>query len=269
MSVSFAEKNWSELEKSVISGATVLIPVGILEEHGPHLPVNCDAVIAERVTVAAAEKLAGEIEVLVLPTIWTGYTAKELMRWPGTVRIGTRTFLELTKDITLSLLDMGFRRICFVNGHGQHPALLETVIREIADERGVYLASADVAKLAAEKFTEVRRSPPGGAIHGCEFETSLMLYLEPSLVDMSKAHNSDMMRYASPFIPGDGFAGSKKVFVSTWGLQRSQSGIYGDPTVASKETGQVVFEAAVEKLMEWVREFQGIGVRDEMMKDEK
>ncbi|PIU93156.1 MAG: hypothetical protein COZ06_31335 [Armatimonadetes bacterium CG_4_10_14_3_um_filter_66_18] len=258
VSILYAEKTSEELQQFIDATGTVLIPVGILEEHGAHLPVNCDVVIAERVALAAAEKLKGRVEVLVLPSVWTGYTALLLQEWAGTIRVPTRVFTDVVKHVCLSLIDMGLRRILCVNGHGQHPALLETAAREIADETEVYIASADVAKLAAASFQQVRRSTPGGAIHGGEFETSLMLHLRPDLVDMAKATDVDMFRAGTELIPGDGFAGGKGYFVSTWGMQESKTGLYGDPTVASAETGEAVFGAAVGRCCQVVLELQDL-----------
>lgn len=256
MSIHFAEKTSEELARLAAENATVLLPVGILEEHGRHLPVNCDVVIAERVAAAAAKRLADGLRVLVLPPVWTGYTALLLQKWAGTVRVPPRVFTDVVKHVCLSLIDMGLRRILCVNGHGQHPALLETAARELADETGVYIASADVARMGAAAFAEVRRSAPGGAIHGGEFETSLMLHLEPSLVDMSKATADDVFHAATDLLPGDGFAGSKQYFFSTWGRQESTTGLYGDPTVASAATGACVFAAAVDRCCQVIEELQ-------------
>ena len=81
-----------------------------------------------------------------------------------------------------------------------------------------------------------------------EYETSLMLYLAEELVDMSKATSQDKLTYFSKFYPD-------KVFWSTWDIQESKTGIYGDPTVASKETGKRIMEATVENYVEFIREF--------------
>jgi creatinine amidohydrolase/Fe(II)-dependent formamide hydrolase-like protein len=128
------------------------------------------------------------------------------------------------------------------------------VAREIADATGVYIACVDVAKMAAGAVAQHRQSAPGGCIHGCEFETSLLMYFGYP-VDRRLCHTEDIFRYASPNIPGDGFAGSKKAFWSTWGIQRSQTGIYGDPTVASAETGELIFNEAVANLVGFCREY--------------
>jgi creatinine amidohydrolase len=236
------------------ANALCLLPIGQVEEHGPHLPTGTDAVIAGRIVEAAAQRLHPDPPTLWLPTVWTGYSGRELQQWPGTVRIRTRVFADLIFDLVGSLVQMGFRKVIAVNGHGHHPGILEMVAREVADELGVYMAVVDVAKLAAEAVRTHRQSAPGGCIHGCEFETALMLHLgEP--VDMSLAPEGDEFRYNSPSVPGDGFAGSKLAFWSTWGIQQSRTGVYGAPALATPEFGAQVYEAAVERLVAFGREY--------------
>ena len=185
---------------------------------------------------------------MVLPALWSGYSGKELTRWPGTIRVRTRVVADVVYDVVHSLTDMGFAKIIIVNGHGHHPAILEMVAREIADDTGVYIAVMDAAKLAAQAVQAHRRSAPGGCIHGGEFETSLMLHLGRP-VDMDLATDEDTFTFESPCFPKDGFAGSKKAFWSTWGIQASKTGIYGTPSVATEEFGRVVFEAMVQELV--------------------
>jgi creatinine amidohydrolase len=256
----FASLTSPQLAETIARQPLAILPVGQIEEHGPHLPVNADAVIAERVATATSERLE-DLPCLLLPTVWSGYSGRELAHWPGTIRVRTRVFADLVFDIVKSLCDMGLTKIVTVNGHGHHPALLEMAAREIADATGVYIACAEVAKMAAPAVTEHRQSPPGGCIHGGEYETSLMLFFgEP--VDMTQAHDRDMFRYASDNFPGDGFAGSKQAFWSTWGLQRSETGIYGDPTCATAEFGKLVFEEAVTNLEAFCREYHGAAAAD-------
>lgn len=251
--------HWPQLTSPEIGAliernALCLLPVGQVEEHGRHLPTGTDAVIAERTVLAAADRLHPDPCTLTLPALWTGYSGRELAAWPGTFRVRTRVVADLVFDVVKSLTDMGFANIILVNGHGHHPAILEMVAREIADETGVYIAVADVAKLAAKAVQEHRQSAPGGCIHGGEFETSLMLHFGER-VDMTQATDEDLFRFESPFFPRDGFSGSKLAFRSTWGLQTSKTGIFGDPTVATAEFGAVVFEAMVETLVAFARDF--------------
>jgi len=250
----FADQTSPELGRLATSNALVLLPVGTVEEHGPHLPVGTDALIVERVAAAAADALEGEIPTLVMPPIWTGYSAKGMTRWPGTIRLRTRTVADIVVQVCASLVDMGFRKILIVHGHGHHTGLLEMAVREVADATGTYVACVNPAAMAAELFQQIRRSAPGGAIHGGEYETSLMLHFGAP-VQMDEATDVDTVQYHSAFIAGDNFAGKSKAFWSTWALHQSQTGLLGDPTVATAETGRRLMEAIVTNLAQFAREF--------------
>ena len=262
MSFYFADKRSPEIGRAVKSGATVIVPVGTVEEHGPHCPVSADLRIAERVAAGAAEIATGEagLEVLVTPAIWSGYSGRVMSQWPGTFRVRTRVVMDLVKDGVGSLVEMGFRRICVLNAHGHHAGLLTAAVREIADEYGIYVSLVNAWSLVGPEFAKFRKSGPGGAIHAGEVETSLMLHYGER-VDMDAASASDHFRYRSEFISGDGYPGGegvRKVFYSTWGLQPSKTGGYGDPTVADAETGAKLHEMMTRKLASWLVEFHEI-----------
>lgn len=254
MSIYFAEKTWEELTVAIERNTLILFPIGTVEEHGMHLPVNTDAIIAQEVTRLIAERILRDIPILVLPTVWSGYSAKEMMRWPGTIRISTRTFMDMIFGVCSSLIAMGFKKIILINNHGHHTELLGVVVREIADAYDVHMALTDVAKMGAESMKKVRKSELGGCLHGCEWETAMMLALNQRVI-MDKVTKEDTMKYHSKFYPGDAFAANKLVFWSTWGIQKSKTGIYGDPTVATKETGLVVLEAIINNYLEFIKEF--------------
>jgi creatinine amidohydrolase len=259
MSIYFAEKSWIELQKAIEDNTLVLIPVGTIEEHGKHLPVNTDCIIAEEVSKRVAEVIKNEIPILVMPTVWTGYSEKKMMKWPGTCRISIDTFMNLCFDLCSSLIEIGFRKIIIINGHGHNAEALRVVARKIADAYDVFIAVTDVGTMASEIVPKVRKSVQGGCIHGGEYETSLMLYLKPESVHMEFATDEDIMKYHSKFYPGDNFVGGMKVFWSTWGIQESKTGIYGDPTVALKETGEEIMKDVIKNYVEFLKEFYNYG----------
>jgi len=254
MPVDFVVHTYLELEEKIKQGAVILLPIGQVEEHGPHLPVGTDAYIAEGVARRAAEMLEGEIPVLLMPCVWSTYSVDALGKWPGLIKVRTRTVIDLVHDIVASLLRMGFRKVILLNGHGNNPGLLDVALRELADEFEAAPILANVWSLSAESFNRVRRSAPGGAIHADEYETSLVLAMDYP-VEMSKAPAGDSFRFESQFRARDNFAGKNLVTWSTWKLQQSRSGVYGDPTVASAETGRTVLDATVQKLAQLVREY--------------
>ena len=82
MSLYFSDQSWPQLEQAVAENTLILLPIGQTEQHGPHLPVKTDALIAQEVTRRVAEAVAGEIPVLVMPTIWSGYSMKPVSSSP-------------------------------------------------------------------------------------------------------------------------------------------------------------------------------------------
>jgi creatinine amidohydrolase len=150
---------------------------------------------------------------------------------------------------------MGFEKLVILDCHGHHGGLLNTVSRELCDATDKPVAIISPAVLSRDEFNAVRKSPAGGGLHGCEWETSILLYVSPEVVDMSKATNQDIMRYHSDFVAGDNFTGRQRVTWSTWYLQASKTGVYGDPTVASAETGKIIMDAAVANGARFLREY--------------
>jgi len=199
--------------------------------------------------------LAPELPLLLMDTSRYGYSMQIMRQWPGTIVVRSRVFMDLIFDICRSVLDMGFDKLALLDCHGHHSGALNMVSRELCDATDKAVAVLSPAVLSRDEFNAVRQSPQGGAIHACEWETSLMLHLAPDLVDMSKATDEDLMRYHSDFVAGDGFLGRQRVTWSTWYLQPSQSGAYGAPTCATAETGRIIMEAAVANGARFLKEY--------------
>ena len=254
MKIFFADLTSVELEGIIKNNPVILLPVGQVEEHGPHLPVGCDTFIVERIAKAVAEKISAKIPTLVMPAIWTGYSPKIMSKWAGTLRIRTRVVMDLVYDVLSSLCQMGFKRIVLIDGHGQHRGILEVAIREIADQHRVYCALTSPFVFSADKFAKIRKSGLGGAAHACEWETSVLQFLGYD-IDMKKATDIDKMNYKSEFYEADAI-GKKMVFISLWGIHESKSGCFGDPTVSSVETGKEIFNSVVDTYVKFCREYR-------------
>jgi creatinine amidohydrolase len=255
MSYLFRDQSWVQLEEHINRQSLLILPVGTTEEHGPHLPVDTDARIAEVYGHRLAAAVQGEMSVLLLDTIRYGYSMKIMRQWPGTIVVRSRVFMDMIFDICRSLLDMGFSKLVLLDCHGHHSGPLNTVSRELCDACDKAIAIISPAVMSRDAFNAVRTSAPGGAIHADEWETSLVLHVNPEVVDMSKATAVDHMNYHTEFVAGDNFTGRQQVTWSTWYLQGSTTGVYGDPTVATAETGRIVLDAAVENGARFLREF--------------
>ena len=244
MSIYFKDKTWPELEALIDKRAAVILPIGTTEEHGHHLPVATDAIIAKSFGDELAAAVCKKFPVLLMETIQYGYSMAVVRRWPGSPNIRARVFMDYIYDICSSLIGMGFRKIVILDCHGNHDGSLRVVMREIADDTGVFMMTLSPAALSANVYNEIKKDPQGD-IHGGEWETSWILSVNEELVHKDKYTNADAVRCN----------GKIRGPVSTWGLQETITGLIGDPTYASKETGDLIISVAVKEGVELLEEY--------------
>ncbi len=219
--------------------AIVVVPVGSMEQHGPHLPVKVDALLATEVARRAALKVQTHQPILVTPTVWCGL-AEHNMDFCGTMTLDFETFHGLLRNLCRSIRHHGFRRIFLLNGHGGNIAALNVICSELVRELdGLRVVSGTYWTLpeVAEKFAEILEVQQN-VRHAGEAETSMMLALEPELVDQSILNQAD----GTPEIP---FYGSG---VSRWVSFKevSANGVIGSPSVATAAKGELLLEVASE-----------------------
>ncbi len=241
MSIFFRDHTFEEIQSYIDRNALVILPVGTIEEHGPHLPVETDVRIAEEVAKIIGEEMKDEIPLLVMPGVWAGYSPKVMADSPGNMQLKPRVFEAMIHDICASLIEMGFRKIMMLDCHGRHAPMLNMATKELADEYGAYICVTSPLTFSAKEFNEVRKSERGGVLHACEWETALMMRFSEH-VHMDRVI-SEPMRYHSDFVSGDSAMSGQKVVWSTWGLQKAKHGVYGDPEKATLETAEVIIAA--------------------------
>ncbi|MFC4619065.1 creatininase family protein [Camelliibacillus cellulosilyticus] len=212
---------------------TVLLPVGAVEAHGPHLPLGTDNLLAERL----AERVAQETGALQLPTLSYGQVWS-LRHFPGSINISNSTLIQMIVDIGKSLYFQGFRIFAMVNGHLGNNVALKEAARELYDlypEMKVYYFFYPGTK---DIINEVRETPAAHAsyFHACELETSYMLYLAEEYVDMDKAINDP------PTITEEA-----DLTPTPW-EEITHSAVLGDATLATKEKGKRVVDQAVQSM---------------------
>ena len=230
----------------------LLLPIGSVEQHGHHMPIGTDTILAESLCLAAAERLSPDV--LVLPPPWYGYSPHH-MRFPGTVTLRPETLLALGADIVGSLVQHGFRRIAIVNGHGGNANLTGTMATSLGHEHygKARIAGFTYFQLASAEITNLRKSQKGGTGHACEFETAMMQHLRPSLVRIDRA-SSIYPETGTPYLSTDLVEGSR---VSTYldFADLSPTGTFGDPALASAEHGERFFAACTEALVDFLQDF--------------
>ena len=123
----WAELRWPEMKQLDRANTVVILPTGSMEQHGPHLPLQVDHFIANRLAEDLEKRMP---EVLILPPVWAGASAHH-MDFPGTITLRPRVFIDLLREICGCLRHHGFRRIVLLNGHGGNRSILEVLAQEL------------------------------------------------------------------------------------------------------------------------------------------
>lgn len=256
----YDELSWPEINDAIEDEAMVVIPVGATEDHGHHLPVDVDRVIAETVCERTVEM---RDDTLLFPTVDHGYLPHH-MDFPGGITIGWETYVKYMIDICVSLAHHGFRKILMVNGHGSNQHLLQQVARQVILQyphvHCAMLSWWDIEEVRAEA-REIRDAGPHGTSHAGEMETSIYLHLRPDDVDMEQAPRDLNYPQYSHFNAYD-LAGERDPEWSTsatmmeWWSTLSETGTRGDASVATAEKGERFLAAAVAGLHSVLDEFE-------------
>lgn len=243
-----SELRASDILDNLDESSIFVLPVGAIEQHGPHLPFNTDLVVAEHVANAVVDRVGDELDLWLLEPL--AYTkSNEHAGTPGTVWLGPETLLRVLDDIGRSLATTPSRKLAFINGHGGNSALLNVACRELHLHHGL------------ETFLLHPSVPPdqGGAsapdelgmgVHGGQDETSIMLHLRPDLV------RTDLMTRNVPEHLDDNahvrFGGS--VTFGWLAKDFGPDGHIGDPTGATAAIGEAHLTAAIANMSDAFRE---------------
>lgn len=246
------EHSWPELREAARQERVVLLPVGTIEQHGPHLPLATDCITSREMSRMAVERVPEEA--ILMPQVYYAFNEHHL-DFPGTIAVEGQTFINYITDIGKSVAHHGFRKLLLINGHGSNVPFLDIAARNITNHSGAIVALAPWWKLAEPAISEIRESEyPGGMSHGCELETSVLLALRPDLVDMEQAVK-DIHVQPSRWIYWDIQKPSPVTFMEFFS-RFSKTGINGDPTLATEAKGQRVVECVVDNLVDLIRDFR-------------
>jgi creatinine amidohydrolase len=241
-----AEMSWDQVDNLLSKTETVLVPVGSLEQHGPHLPLETDTILALEVARRVAEKA----EVAVAPAVPFGFSI-EHMSFPGTISLSPATLMGIIEDVSESLINHGFKRIIFINGHGGNVGVLTTAIQSLKGRFEATFILVNIWELAISEFQKLRESEPGAMGHADEFETSMLLAVDASKVRLEKMKNKRKFK-APKDLSLDAFILTDRVHVSWRSEDFSEDGVIGDPTKASGEKGEKLLNSMVKKIIEFI-----------------
>jgi creatinine amidohydrolase len=226
-----ADLTWPEAEKALRPETIVVIPIGAeAKEHGPHLKLKNDFILAEYFKRRILERA----EVVVAPTINYSYYPA-FVEYPGSTTLRLDTARDMLVDICRTLARYGPKRFYALNTGVSTLHALEPAAAMLAAD-GIVLRYTNVLEVGGAAEKRVRQEEGGS--HADEIETSLMLYIDPASVEMSKA-----VKDYHPSKDGGLTRDPHKVGAY------SASGVYGDATLATREKGAVVAEAMVEGML--------------------
>ncbi|NQY58270.1 MAG: creatininase family protein [Ilumatobacteraceae bacterium] len=244
-----ADHTAEAIDRSIGRDSAIVVPVGAIEQHGRHLPLSTDFVIADETARAVAEAL-GNDPVWFLPTL--PFSKSDEHAWSaGTMWLSVSTMLAVVDDIARSASQAGAGRLVFLNGHGGNTTLLNVACRDIRRTHGLLtFLTHPLAPPAYSSGPSADNAELGMGIHGGLDETAIMLHLRPDLVDLD---------LAEPNVPAwlrenqhVRFGGS--VQFGWLSNDFGPSGVIGDPTGATAEYGAELFAHSVSTIIDQLRE---------------
>jgi creatinine amidohydrolase len=233
------------------SNRTVLLPVGSTEQHGPHLPLGTDTMVALTLAKDAGEKTT----VPVAPPLWFGWSPHHMVL-PGTITIRPEILTEMAFDIISSLNTHGFRNFVLINGH----RIVNIAWLQIAGERakrelGVNLVIFDPAFMSKSICASLGWGRVG---HAEEIETAHMMYRHPDLVHMEKAidnpHTSQPLYSVDPAFDGDTLCYVPGTTQDMAAQVQAAGGTSGQPSKASVNGGKVYHDHLVSRLVSVIQQ---------------
>ena len=248
---------WPEIDNLDKSDGVVILPIGAIEQHGPHLPTMTDTLLVTHVLDATLAALPDTVQAWALPPLNYG-KSNEHTGFPGTIKLSATTLLAMLHDIAQSVHEIGFRRLAFMNGHGGNSALLEVAARDIRAATGLMCFCLQPGLYVDPPFIITPEEERFG-FHAGELETSLVLAIAPELVNMEKAvtHFADFPETDTDLF----FFGT----ASTAWLSRdwSESGVFGDATQGTAAKGEALIEDAVDRLGKIITALSQFEIRDD------
>lgn len=234
--------------EEIRASSILLLPVGAIEQHGPHLPLSVDAVIAHETATAVVDKCGEELDVWQLPTLSISKSNEHAWS-PGTLWLSPETMMAVLRDIARSIAATGAERLVLFNAHGGNTTHLGTALRELRLEFGLktFLMHPSLPPAYGGVSTEEEL---GMGIHGGRNETSMFMHLRPDLVNLDLAERR---------VP-EALAQNKHVKFggsTSFGWLSNDfhaDGYIGDPTGANAPLGKQLFDGAVDNLCEAMAE---------------
>lgn len=238
--------------RQIAPTAIAVLPTAAIEQHGPHAPIMTDTLLCGSVTQRAAERVAGQLPVVVAPVFCFGNSHHHLP-FGGTLSLSSSTYMQGVTDVLLGLVNCGFRKLVVINGHGGNTDSNAVVGLDFVHRLGQDVTIATGAYWDIARPAIVERGLMAGSIipgHAGRFETSLVLALRPDLVDPAV-----LAQTAEVKPQGALFGDMSGATVQAHGGWASTPGYTDNPAAATAEEGKAILDVIVERVAEFLLAF--------------
>ncbi len=237
------EHPWPAFDEIREKTDLIIVPSGAVEVYGTHLPVGTDTIVATHIARLVGERLGAPV----LPALPVGFS-RSLGDFPGTLSISTPTLIAYLREMTESVVGWGFRRFLFINSHRGNIGPVGEVAMALQDAHGARCAQVFWWDYVAALVKDVVETGAQANGHASEIGTSIMLHIAPELVVRDEIRDQTPAG-PLPYADITQYKGMKA---------RSETGVVGNPAVATAEKGAEIVSRGVERIVAFVRdEFGG------------
>jgi creatinine amidohydrolase len=242
---------WQDFQSRDMSRTVAVLPIAAIEQHGPHLPVGVDSIIAEGHIAAVKAALPADVDAVFLPVQRIG-KSNEHLHFPGTLTLTAETALRAWVEIGESVARAGCKRLIIVNSHGGNMAIMDIVARELRIRCNMLAVACAWSRLGTPPSLTSEREQTHG-IHGGDYETSLMLHFRPDLVkrDKIKDYPSTAETYASEFAR---LRVTQPVGFGWMAQDLNPEGTVGEAHLATAEKGAAIAEHVAGEFVRLLRD---------------
>jgi len=242
--INLSQITWEEAAEAYKKYSLVMLPIGAgTKEHGKHLPCGTDLLLADEL----ARRVVENAPVIALPSLPYAYYPA-FVDWPGSVSIQAKHFTDFVADIIKSFHHFGFQKFLILDTGVSTHMPLRVLSSDLYNELGIKVAVTNIVGLLSDVENEIAEQKTGG--HGDEMETSMILAIEPGLVNMDKA-----VEEYTQGIP-DNISKSGLLKISMGGKMITSTGINGNATLASAEKGNIALERIVKDIIRFIEYFE-------------
>jgi creatinine amidohydrolase/Fe(II)-dependent formamide hydrolase-like protein len=245
----WGELTWPEAKDRFQQVDIALLPVGSVEQHGPHLPLDTDAFDANYLALRVADACS-DPKPLVLPNISYGVSYHH-DEFEGTVSISNDTLAKLVYDIGISVSRNGIKKLVIINGHGGNSPALNYAAQMINRDAHIFVC-VDTGETSDVDIYAMVETP--NDVHAGEIETSAALAVRPHLVKMDQARR-EVPEFSSRYLD---FTSKRGVLWYAYTRKISRSGVMGDPTKAGAEKGKKIWEVMIAHLVALVEDLKSM-----------